>query len=236
MLRRLFGKTSTNLLYSARSTHIKKLLCLTESVNPNSQEITNAFQNLASKTNLSSEKLISLIGLLNINLQTYRNMLNSSQYGYVLEDLENQYRSSPYYSNHENLEQRQKTLHQQYPEVVNYILNESNDRKSLLSGLYACTLTKSGTISPKEFLEKFLVYENIIMSQISEIKNDKLLEEFKKTFREIARSAIQNYPKLVADIHSLYNSYHSQKQLLGKEKEDVKKIEDFYKTEAKKLK
>jgi len=86
-----------------------------------------SFQALLSRYDLTSEQLMSLISLLRINPNVYRQHLTFSEFSKKNEELQRQYRLSGFFSEKEALEARQKSLIDQYPEVSKYMREKRLD-------------------------------------------------------------------------------------------------------------
>lgn len=150
MLRKLFRNPLSPSISFARSPEIKKYLCMREAISPSSKSSSEGFKSLQSRYGLSSKDLISLISVLNLNPQAYRSHPCPNALALKLEEIQRHYRLSPFFSANESLEERQRSLKNEYPEVLSY-LSSLTERKAALQQLQAIILNNEG--KPYDFKE-----------------------------------------------------------------------------------
>ena len=171
MLRKLFiNSYKYSSATGGYASSLKKYLCVRESLNPTlHQSSINSFKSLLTHYKLSSEELMGLIRVLRLNPEAYRKYLNYNEFIEKNEDIQRNYRLSPFFSHTESLEARQANLIAQYPEVLKYINLRDQGLVELRKMIFPDNSLNSRLISKTETMKNLLIqfekHVNELMSQ-----------------------------------------------------------------------
>lgn len=191
MLRKLLRNPLSSSISQSRSSQIKKYLCIREAGSPLSKSSSEGFKSLQSRYGLSSKELISLISVMNLNPKVYKSHPCSESLALKLEEIQRQYRLSPFFSAQESLEERQRSLKSEYPEVLSY-LSSLTVRKTALQQLHSVVLQNDG--NPFDFKE----LSQRLQQHLEEFENQSIytaiqlqeaIEEIKESFQKDAKMA-----------------------------------------------
>jgi hypothetical protein len=192
---------------SSRTPELKKYLCIRESLLPSIQASSiQSFKSLQSKYNLSSADLMSLISLLRLNPCAYQKYLTYSEFSEKSEQWLREYRLNKFFDVQVPLETRQKTLSEQYPEVLTY-MNGSSEREKMLKELEP-VFFDAGT---RENSVKGFTYKKIhekIKAHIQNLKEKGQYSiELEFATNEILESLKNDYKGKLIDMKVFFDSF-----------------------------
>lgn len=206
MLRKLISRPF-EYLPSARTPEIKKYLCVRMSQSPSQFASIKSFKALQSQYKLTPEQLMSLIGFLRLNPGGYRKYLSHSEFEVKSEDWLREYRYSDWYDPNQSLEDRQRQLCQQYPDVVRDIDSQS-DRANLLREIEPVFFEKGaragsvGGLPLKKIEEKLEAHVQGLRSR------GQYNAQIEQTANEILDAFRQNYEGNILDLRVFIDSYN----------------------------